>query len=84
MEFKSSIEGALLTKVSFAIESFVAYEKVLMMNILHVTYEKNFSTSKILASLLDRRQRGPIKSVLFVIIGWLVNWLVTRFSQKRL
>ena len=30
--------------------------------------------------LLDRRQRGPIRSVLLVIIGW----LVTQFSQKRL
>ena len=34
--------------------------------------------------LLDRRQPGPIKSVLLVIIGWLVGWLVTQFSQKRL
>ena len=25
---------------------------------------------------LDRRQRGPITSVLLVIIGWLVGWLV--------
>ena len=63
---------------------FCRLRKVLMMNILDVTYEKNFSTSKILASFLDRPQRGPIKSVLLVIIGWLVNWLVTRFSQKRL
>ena len=31
-------------------------------------------------SLLDRRQRGPIRSVLLAIIGW----LVTQFSQKRL
>ena len=30
--------------------------------------------------LLDRRQRGPIRSVLLVIIGW----MVTQFSQKRL
>ena len=29
---------------------------------------------------LDRCQRGPIRSVLLVIIGW----LVTQFSQKRL
>ena len=33
---------------------------------------------------LDRCQSGPIKSLLLVIIGWLVGWLVTRFSQKRL
>ena len=33
---------------------------------------------------LDRRQRGPIRSVLLVIICWLVGWLVTQFSQKRL
>ena len=30
--------------------------------------------------LLNRRQRGPIRSVLLVIIGW----LVTQFSQKWL
>ena len=32
---------------------------------------------------LDRRQRGPIRLVLLVIIGWLVGWLLTQFSQKR-
>ena len=37
-----------------------------------------------LCCFLDRRQPGPIKSVLLVIIGWLVGWLVTQFSQKRL
>ena len=26
--------------------------------------------------MLDRRQPGPIKSVLLVIIGWLVGWLL--------
>ena len=31
-------------------------------------------------TLLNRRKRGPIRSVLLVIIGW----LVTQFSQKRL
>ena len=31
-------------------------------------------------NVFGRRQRGPIRSVLLVIIGW----LVTRFSQKRL
>ena len=25
---------------------------------------------------LDWRQRGPVRSVLFVIIGWLIGWLV--------
>ena len=30
--------------------------------------------------LLDRRQPGPVKSVLVVIIGWLVDWLVRQFS----
>ena len=25
-------------------------------------------------SFLDRRQRGPKRSVLLVIIGWLVGW----------
>ena len=34
--------------------------------------------------LLNRRQPGPIKSVLLVITGWLVGWLVTWFCQKRL
>ena len=33
---------------------------------------------------MDWRQPGPIKSVLLGIIGWLVGWLVTQFSQKRL
>ena len=37
----------------------------------------------IIFCLLDRRQPGPIKSVLLVI-GWLVGWLVMQFSQKRL
>ena len=33
--------------------------------------------------LLDRRQPGPIKSVLLVIIVWLVGWLVANavFSE---
>ena len=35
---------------------------------------------------LDRRQRGPIRSGLLVIIGWLVGWLVgnTVFSEAAL
>ena len=32
--------------------------------------------------LLDWPEPGPIKSVLLIIIGWLVGWLVTQFSQK--
>ena len=38
----------------------------------------------LLIIFLDRRQRGPIKLVLLVIIGWLVGWLVMLFSQKQL
>ena len=36
--------------------------------------------------MLDRRQPGPIKSVLLVIIGWLVGWLVGNavFSETAL
>ena len=45
-------------------------------------YVKLFKFS--LLNLLDWRQPSPIKSVLLVIIGWLVGWLVTQFSQKRL
>ena len=45
-------------------------------------YVKLFKFS--LLNLLDWRQPGPIKSVLLVIIGWLVGWLVTQFSHKRL
>ena len=33
---------------------------------------------------LDRRQRGPIKSVLLAMVGWLVGRLVMQFSQKWL
>ena len=33
---------------------------------------------------LDQHQQGPIGSVLLVIIGWLLGWLVMQFSQKRL
>ena len=37
-------------------------------------------------NLLDRRQSGPIKSLLLVIIGWLVGWLVDNavFSETAL
>ena len=36
--------------------------------------------------LLDRRQRGSIRSVLLVIIGWLVGWSVGNsvFSETAL
>ena len=35
---------------------------------------------------MDQRQPGPIKSVLLVIIGWLVGWLVGNavFSETAL
>ena len=39
--------------------------------------------SRYLNMFLDRPQRGPIRSLLLVIIGWLVGWLVMQFSQKR-
>ena len=37
-------------------------------------------------NFLDRRQRGPIRSVLLVIIDWLVGWLVGNavFSEMAL
>ena len=37
-------------------------------------------------TLLARRQRGPIRSVLLVIIGWLVGWLAGNavFLEKSL
>ena len=37
-------------------------------------------------SFLDRRQPGPIKSVLLLIIGWLVGWLFRNavFSETAL
>ena len=40
----------------------------------------DFERLLILERFLDRHQPGPIRSVLLVIIGW----LVTQFSQKRL
>ena len=46
----------------------------------HVQSLLSFHSYDIIISLLDWRQRGPIKAVLLVIIGW----LVTQFSQKRL
>ena len=38
-------------------------------------------TTLTLQILLDRRQRGPIRSVMLVII---IGWLVTQFPQKWL
>ena len=37
-------------------------------------------------SFLDRRQPGPIKSVLLLIIGWLAGWLFRNavFSEMAL
>ena len=35
----------------------------------------------LLLLLLDRREPGPIRSVLLIIIGWLFGSLVTQFSQ---
>ena len=45
-------------------------------------FVRDYSNSLFLLALKfwDRRQRGPIKSVLLVMVGW----LVTQFSQKRL
>ena len=36
------------------------------------------------STFLDQRQRGPIRSMLLVIIYWLVGWLAMQFFQKRL
>ena len=63
-----------------------------VQNYVHkVTTTKNIVSSVYVAGktcfnkyFLDRRQRGPIRSVLLVIIGWLLGLLVTQFSQKRL
>ena len=35
-----------------------------------------FISQHSISLLLDQRQPGPIKSVLLVIIGWLIGWLV--------
>ena len=35
-----------------------------------------FISQHSISLLLDQRQPGPIKSVLLVIIGWLVGWFV--------
>ena len=49
-------------------------------------FVRDYSNSVFLLALKfwGRRQRGPIKSVLLVMVGCLVGWLVTQFSQKRL
>ena len=50
------------------------------MLVLIVTCKHNFWSPKV--NLLDRRQPGPIKSVLLVMVGWLVGNVV--FSETTL
>ena len=59
-------------------------------NMLNILLNQNIRLMSVLKStqllyhFLDRCQPGAIKSVLLVIIGWLVDWLVRQLSQKWL
>ena len=57
---------------------FLSHFSNLSIDIIFFFLIINFNTSSFFSGLfsLDRRQPGPIKSVLLVIIGWLVGWLV--------
>ena len=72
----SSFKDAL-----WGLRHFLATESLLY--ILFISPEKLSPFSRDLhfcLNFLDWRQRGPIRSVLLVITGWLVMW----FSEKRL
>ena len=53
--------------------------KHLFISVLRYVNKKYFLNNKKSFYFLDRRQTSPIRSVLLVIIVW----LVTQFSQKR-
>ena len=63
------------------------YKKVFNLKArkFHFPKYKNFFMEKY-KTFLSRHQPGPIKSVLLVIIGWLVGWLVGNavFSETDL
>ena len=57
-------------------------QKAIQTVVVLIAIQKLFRNESVI--FLDRHQPGPIKSVLLVMIGWLVGWLVKQFSQKRL
>ena len=53
-------------------------ECIILCRVYYIMYESMYKIR-----LLDQRLPRPVRLVLSVI-GWLVGWLVTQFSQKRL